>query len=284
MYKKTNWPRVFNQLWCLFVAFITLFGGGCLLYQQTLISLYYFLFSLILAIALYLATKTAPQDDRWLGLIQFFSAINLYSLLWSIHKNLNTQPVDGLLLKIDMWLDYYLPINLLMIDNYWLSEFFSFCYLAYYIILFSCITYYGGQSSNIRTKCFFHGLMLLYFSGVILHIALPAIGPLHAFSIQFSSTLPKGKITSFLITLINYFDIGLTAFPAMPCAITFYLLGYFFIFHKYNITLFLLIFFILLCLSCTFLHFFYMLSIFVGILQATFVLLYLCKILGNMYS
>lgn len=283
MYKKTNWPKIFNQLWSLAVSCVTLFGGGCLLYQQTPLSICYFIFTIIVSFVLYYVTFTASVNDRWLGTIQFITALSLYPLLWSIHANLNSRLSDKLLIKIDTWLGFTLPEQSILPENYWLSELFSFSYLACYIILFIYVVYYSNKGSNAKTNCFFHGLMLIYFLGFLTYFFLPAKGPLQTYHTQYTYPIITGKITAFLTMLINHFDIGLTASSAMPCAITFYLFGYSLIFRKYKIALLVLFLFILVIFACTYLHFFYSISIITGIFQASLILIYLYKVLRYMY-
>lgn len=284
MYKKTNWPKIFNQLWSLTVSCVTIFGGGCLLYQQTSLSICYFVFTTTVAFALFYATLTASQNDRWLGTIQFIAALCLYPLLWSIHANLNTRLSDRFLIKIDTWLGFTLPEKSILPENYWLSELFSFSYLACYIILLIYVIYYCNKGSNTRTNCFFHGLMLIYFQGFLTYFIYPATGPFLEYQTQYKFPVIGGKITSFLTMLITRFDIGLTASSAMPCAIAFYLFGYSLIFRKYKIALFIFFLFILVILACSYLNFFYSISIITGIFQAGLVLFYLYKILRYMYT
>lgn len=279
MYKKTNWPRIFNQLWSLGVSCVAVFGGGCLLYQQTSLSISYFVISIAISVALYYATQTASQNDRWLGTIQFISALSLYPLFWCIHSNLNTPLADKLLIDIDTRLGFTFPEQAILPDNFWLSELFSFSYLACYITLFIYVVYYSNKGGNTRANCFFHGLMLIYFLGFLIYFFLPAKGPLMQYYAYYTFPISTGKITTFLAMLITRFDIGLTASSAMPCAITFYLFGYSLIFRYYKIALLILFLFMLIIFACSYLHFFYNISIIAGIIQAGLVLIYLYKVL-----
>lgn len=284
MKEIVNWPARFNQLWCMLIIGITIFGGGCALSLGDSSNFIYFLIAMTGALALWIATRMMPRSDYWLGLIQFISACLMFPLFKAIQISV-PRSTDINLLHFERWLfhDKSLSERLLSEPSYWLSELMSLSYFSFFLIVLLPIIYFGCKSNSPARNTFFHGLMLIYFFSFLGYLLIPAAGPYSVLPDLFVLPDNVGIATHFMSLSAKKLSTGIGAFPGLRVGLTLYILGYFILMRRFVITLILFPLVAGILMSSLYFGHNYAISILAAGILALSVIVYLHKTRSNFY-
>jgi membrane-associated phospholipid phosphatase len=99
------------------------------------------------------------------------------------------------------------------------TEFFSFCYILFFIyLLFSMIYYFCGNVELL--KKFIIGLFTIYGIGFLGYSFVPAAGPYKAMADQFTVPLTGWWITKWNAAIVAQGSNGVDVFPSLHCALS----------------------------------------------------------------
>ncbi len=166
----------------------------------------------------------APGRCR-LGLAFYPIAMNLlYANMRLAVPRIHPQPMDAWLQHIDARL---VGANLSLRLEPWVrpvfTEFFSLCYLLFFIyVLFSLVYYFLGDL--VLLEKFILGLFTIYGIGFLGYSLVPAAGPCHAMAGQFSVPLHGWWFTRLNAAVVSRGSNGVDVFPSLHCAISCFLL------------------------------------------------------------
>lgn len=234
-------------------------------------------FSLLALCLLFKATYARSERWRsWLGVIQFANSWLVFPLFKAIH--LATQrSFDTELLALDrvLFAGAGATERVRVLENYWLSEVLSLCYLAFYLLILVPVIVYAVKRKTQASRGLFYGLMLMYLFGFIGYCLIPAAGPYLQFPELFSYPPSGGAITAFLVGLVAQGGTGMDVFPSLHCGISLYILGYLILQRHFYIAL--LIFPVVagLVLATLYLRYHYGIDLIAGALLACTVLAWL---------
>lgn len=185
-------------------------------------------FALLALCLLFKATYArSARWASWLGVIQFASSWLVFPLFKAIHLATH-RSFDIELLALDrlLFAGVGATERVRVLENYWLSEILSLCYLAFYLLILVPVIVYAVKRKTQASRGFFYGLMLMYLFGFMGYCLIPAAGPYLQFPELFSYPPQGGAITSFLVGLVAQGGTGMDVFPSLHCGISLYILGY----------------------------------------------------------
>jgi membrane-associated phospholipid phosphatase len=173
---------------------------------------------------------TYARSERWkswLGVIQFACSWLVFPLFKAIHL-VTQRSFDTELLALDraLFAGVGATERVRVLENYWLSEILSLCYLAFYLLILVPVIVYAVKRKTQASRGFFYGLMLMYLFGFIGYGLIPAAGPYLRFPELFTYPPLGGAITGFLAGLVAQGGTGMDVFPSLHCGISLYILGY----------------------------------------------------------
>ncbi|WP_431221862.1 phosphatase PAP2 family protein [Serratia sp. L9] len=176
--------------------------------------------SLLSVLLLWRATCAQTQRWKsWLGVIQFASSWLVFTLFKAIHLA-SPRSFDRELLALDRHLFGGISATerVRVLENAWLSEVMSLCYLAFYLIILLPVIVYACKRNSLASRGFFYGLMLMYLFGFTGYLLVPAAGPYLQFPDLFSYPPAGGAITAFLVRLVAQGGPAWTYSPACTAA------------------------------------------------------------------
>ncbi|HYA46556.1 MAG TPA: phosphatase PAP2 family protein [Burkholderiales bacterium] len=104
-----------------------------------------------------------------------------------------------------------------------LTDFFSFCYMLYFVyLIFGQLSYLFGELSVLRK--FYSGLFSIYALGYFGYLTVPAGGPILAMESQFGAPLAGGWFTAANAALVAGGTNGVDVFPSLHCGLSLYIL------------------------------------------------------------
>lgn len=182
-----------------------------------------FYFALIVAnlgaIWLYRSRDTAL---RWrLGLLFYPIAMNVvFMQMKTAIPKIHPQRMDPVLQHIDsLGIGTNLSLRLQPFVHPAFTEFFSFCYMIFFIYLtFSLIYYFCGDVELL--KKFVVGLFTIYGIGFLGYSFVPATGPYKAMADQFTVPLNGWWITKWNAAIVDRGSNGVDVFPSLHCAVS----------------------------------------------------------------
>lgn len=234
-------------------------------------------FGLLALCLLFKATYArSPRWKSWLGVIQFASSWLVFPLFKAIHL-VTQRSFDAELLALDraLFAGVGATERVRVLENYWLSEILSLCYLAFYLLILVPVIVYAIKRQTQASRGFFYGLMLMYLFGFIGYCLIPAAGPYLHFPELFSYPPFGGAITGFLVSLVAQGGTGMDVFPSLHCGISLYILGYLMLQRHYWIALLLFPVVAGLVLATLYLRYHYGIDLIAGTLLASSVLAWL---------
>ncbi|MGF6191266.1 phosphatase PAP2 family protein [Serratia sp. 2723] len=185
-------------------------------------------FGLLALCLLFKATYARSERWKsWLGVIQFANSWLVFPLFKAIHLA-TRRSFDSELLALDraLFAGVGATERARVLENYWLSEILSLCYLAFYLLILVPVIVYAVKRKTQASRGFFYGLMLMYLFGFIGYCLIPAAGPYLQFPELFTYPPQGGTITGFLVSLVAQGGTGMDVFPSLHCGISLYILGY----------------------------------------------------------
>ena len=163
---------------------------------------------------------------RWrLGLLFYPIAMNIVFVDMKVAiPKIHPASMDPVLHHLDSLLvGTNLSVRLQPIVHPALTEFFSSCYILFFpYLLFSMVYYFFGELELL--KKFVIGLFTIYGIGFLGYSLMPAAGPCHAMSDQFSVPLTGGWITKWNAAVVARGSNGVDVFPSLHCAISSFIL------------------------------------------------------------
>ncbi|MDR0441532.1 MAG: phosphatase PAP2 family protein [Candidatus Accumulibacter sp.] len=176
-----------------------------------------------------LRVMTAGKYAPWRGAMQFASFWMVFALFKSIRQVWIHRVFDAELLAIDrrLWGGASLPEHCLPLESYWLSEWVSFGYIQFYLVMLLPVVWFAWKRRSSEARCFFLGLTLMYCFGFAGYLLIPAGGPFIAFPSVFPYPPAGGPITGFLAGMVAQGVTGMDVFPSLHCGATLYVLGFF---------------------------------------------------------
>ena len=234
-------------------------------------------FGLLALCLLFKATYARSERwQSWLGVIQFASSWLVFPLFKAIQL-VTQRSFDSELLALDraLFAGVGATERVRVLENYWLSEILSLCYLAFYLLILVPVIAYAVKRKTQASRGFFYGLMLMYLFGFIGYCLIPAAGPYLHFPELFSYPPLGGAISGFLVGLVAQGGTGMDVFPSLHCGISLYILGYLMLQRHFWIAL--LIFPVVagLILATLYLRYHYGIDLIAGTLLACSVLAWL---------
>lgn len=100
-----------------------------------------------------------------------------------------------------------------------LTEFFSICYLIFFIYLFFSLIYYFCGNVELLKK-FVIGLFTIYGIGFLGYSFVPAMGPCKAMADQFTVPLTGWWFTKWNAAVVAQGSNGVDVFPSLHCAVS----------------------------------------------------------------
>jgi hypothetical protein len=166
--------------------------------------------------------RSKESPARWrVGLMFYPIAMNiLFMDMKTAIPKIHPGHMDSLLQRIDTTaIGTNLSLRLQSLVHPALTEIFSFCYLLFFIyLLFSVIYYFCGDVALL--KKFVVGLFTIYGIGFLGYSFVPAAGPCHAMSDQFTVPLTGWWITKWNAAVVAGGSNGVDVFPSLHCAIS----------------------------------------------------------------
>jgi membrane-associated phospholipid phosphatase len=165
-------------------------------------------------------SKGTPR--RWrLGLLFYPVAMNLIFMHMKVAIPLiHPASMDPVLHHLDsLLIGTNLSVRLQPIVHPALTEFFSCCYILFFpYLLFSMVYYFLGELELL--KKFVIGLFTIYGIGFLGYSLMPAAGPCHALTDQFTVPLNGWWITKWNAAIVAQGSNGVDVFPSLHCAIS----------------------------------------------------------------
>lgn len=163
---------------------------------------------------------------RWrIGLLFYPVAMNIaFMQMKTAIPKIHPGRMDAFLQHLDrLGIGTNLSLRLQPMVHPVLTEFFSFCYILFFpYLLFSLVYYYCGNLELLRK--FVIGLFTIYGLGFLGYTFVPANGPYHAMSVQFTTPLNGWWITKWNAALVARGSNGVDVFPSLHCAVSSFLL------------------------------------------------------------
>ena len=104
-----------------------------------------------------------------------------------------------------------------------LTEFFSLCYMLYFVyLIFGQLSYLYGELPVL--KKFYSGLFSVYAIGYFGYATVPAGGPILAMESQFGTPLTGGWLTAANAALVTGGTNGVDVFPSLHCGLSLYIM------------------------------------------------------------
>lgn len=189
------------------------FLGGDALFYLALIMLN------IAAVWFYRSKDTAL---RWrIGLLFYPIALNVvFPQMKTAIPKIHPEKMDAVLQNLDsMGVGTNLSLRLQPLVDPVLTEFFSLCYMLFFIYLFfSLIYYFCGDV--VLLKKFIIGLFTIYGIGFLGYSFVPAVGPYKAMADQFAVPLTGWWITKWNAAVVARGSNGVDVFPSLHCAVS----------------------------------------------------------------
>jgi membrane-associated phospholipid phosphatase len=159
---------------------------------------------------------------RWrIGLLFYPIAMNVVFMhMKTAIPKIHPGHMDSLLQQVDsMGIGTNLSLRLQPFVHPALTELFSFCYILFFpYLLFSLIYYFCGDVALL--KKFIIGLFTIYGIGFFGYSFVPALGPCHAMSDQFTVPLTGWWITKWNTAVVVSGSNGVDVFPSLHCAVS----------------------------------------------------------------
>lgn len=139
---------------------------------------------------------------------------------------------DSILLDADRWMFTVSP-------NVWADQFafpaltdiMSVCYLFFMPLLFVGLVRYLFWQKELL-GIFYRGLFTVYGIGFLGYLLVPAAGPYLAYPDLFSTPLEGGLISRLTHTMVIVGSNKVDVFPSLHCAVSAYMLGFAFRYHR----------------------------------------------------
>ena len=165
-------------------------------------------------------------DRSWrLRLLFYAAAMNmLYFLLRAVIPAIHPGVEDPALQAIDRFiLGTNLSLRMQPLVHPLLTDFFSLCYMLYFVYLIFGQLSYMFDGLPVLKK-FYSGLFSIYAIGYFGYSTVPAGGPVLAMESQFSTPLTGGWFTAANATLVTGGTNGVDVFPSLHCGLSLYIL------------------------------------------------------------
>lgn len=184
-------------------------------------ALFYFALILLNIGAIWLC-RSKDTALRWrVGLLFYPIALNVvFPQMKSAIPKIHPAKMDPLLQHIDsLGIGTNLSLRLQPFVRPVLTEFFSICYMLFFIYLFFSLIYYFCGDVKLL-KRFIVGLFTIYGIGFLGYSFVPAAGPYKAMADQFTVPLTGWWFTKWNAMIVAQGSNGVDVFPSLHCAIS----------------------------------------------------------------
>jgi len=239
------------------------------------LTLWTLIFCLLLVIMAILARRHA-QQKRWGRLAAVCASLAIgmnisYQSMAGAVPAVRLARYDTTLMGIDRWLLGATPSQYL--EHWitpWLTDLMSFCYILFMpLLLFHLLRYFFRRRELLGE--FYTGLFTVYGLGFLGYLIVPATGPWLAYPNLFHVELSGGAITTLNHTMVVNGSNRVDVWPSLHCAVSLYLLGFSWRYHRRQFWILLLP----ICglwLSTFYLRYHYFIDVICGFALASFAL------------
>lgn len=184
-------------------------------------ALFYFVLIVANGWAIWFYRTTDSGKGERLALLFYPIAMNLVFMnMKTAIPKLHPGSFDEFLQHIDrMGIGTNLSVRLEPVVHPALTEFFSICYMLFFIyLLFSLVYYFCGELQLL--KKFVVGLFTIYGIGYFGYSFVPAAGPYVAMKEQFTAPLTGWWFTKWNAAIVAAGSNGVDVFPSLHCAVS----------------------------------------------------------------